>query len=80
MTNQKLDLERALKNPKDAFGTPEKVLSDSSLDRENKRAILRSWEQDARELMEAEAEGMGRGEPNMLQRVLRALDAVDDHC
>jgi len=78
MTAEPMDLKRALENPTDIFEAPEDVLADETLDRENKRAILQTWEQDARELAEAEEEGMAGGEPSMLQRVLKALDAVGD--
>ena len=78
MTPDKLDIKRALRNPEEAFGTPEQVLADPRLDRDGKRAILNSWEQDARELAVAEEEGMTGGEQDMLQRVLRALDTVSD--
>ncbi len=76
MRPEKLDIKRALRNPEETFGTPECVLSDPRLDREGKRAILKSWEQDERELAVAKGEGMVREEQNMLQRVLRALHTV----
>lgn len=78
MRPEKLDIKQALRRPKDTFGTPERVLADPRLDREGKRAILRSWEQDARGLAAAEAEGVVGGERSMLQRVLRALRTVSD--
>ncbi len=78
MTLENLDIKRALSNPKEIFGTPEQVLANPRLDRESKCAILKSWEQDARELAVAEEEGMAGGEQDMLQRVLRALDSVSD--
>lgn len=73
MKPEKLDIREAIRNPKAIFGTPERVIADPRLDREGKRAILKSWEQDARELAVAEEEGMTGGEPSMLQRVRRAL-------
>lgn len=78
MKPDRLDIRRALSNPKENFGTPERVLADPRLDREGKRAILKSWEQDARELAVAEEEGMTGGERSMLQRVSRALNSLSD--
>lgn len=76
MAQKNLDFRRALADPRAEFGIPERLLADPRLDREGKRAILRSWEQNERELADAESEGMTRGERNMLQRVVKALDAI----
>lgn len=77
MTAQKhLDFRKALTNPRAEFGNPERLLADPRLDREGKRAILRSWQQDERELEVAEEEGMGDGERSMLHRVAAALDSI----
>ncbi len=72
------ELEKAIRSPTSVYHTPEDVLSDSRLDTDAKRAILKSWELDARELAVAETENMGGGEPNMLTRVLAALAALAD--
>jgi hypothetical protein len=42
-----------------------------------KLEILHRWEQDARQLAEAESEGMRGGEDSMLARVRRALRELD---
>lgn len=76
MKPEKLDIRQAMRSPKDTFGTPERVLADPRLDREGKRAILKSWEQDARKIPVAEEDGMVGGERTMLERVLRALRTV----
>ena len=76
MAQKNLDFRKAMADPRAEFGRPERLLSDPRLDREGKRAILRSWEQDERELAVAEGEGMGGGEQSMLQRVVEALDAI----
>lgn len=78
MVRHDFDFRRALKDPKAEFGTPERVLADPRLDREGKRTILKSWEQDERQMAVAEEEGMAGGERDMLRRVLRALDAVSN--
>lgn len=71
-----LDFRKALANPRSEFGNPERLLADPRLDREGKRAILRTWQQDERELDVAEKEGMGDGERSMLRRVVAALDSI----
>lgn len=68
--------EKALKDPKSVYDTPEQVLADPRLDRQGKRAILRNWRQDAELLLKAEDEAMTGGEPNMLRRVELALDRL----
>jgi outer membrane lipoprotein SlyB len=70
------DLERALLDPTAVFKGPEQVLERDDLSPEQKAAILRRWAYDARELEVAEDEGMRDGEPDLLDRVLRALDAL----
>ena len=71
------DLERALLDPTAIFKVPEQVLLRDDLSREQKAAILRRWVYDARELEVAEDEGMRDGEPDLLDRVLRALDELN---
>ena len=74
MTKEKL--EKTVAQPWTAYKTPEEVLDDSHLDDHQKRRVLESWEHDARELAVAEEENMGGGEPNMLDRVLKALSGL----
>lgn len=66
-------LDNAVAQPRSVYRTPEEVLVDHSLTDDQKRRVLQSWEQDARELAVAEEENMGGGEPDMLDRVVRAL-------
>lgn len=73
MSRSVLDYEKCLIDPKGVFGTPERVLKDTRLDRRAKLEILHRWEHDARELAVAEDEAMAGGEPNMLDRVLAAI-------
>jgi outer membrane lipoprotein SlyB len=70
------DLERALLDPTAVFKLPEDVLKREDFSGEQKAAILRRWAYDARELEVAEDEGMRDGEPDLLDRVLRALDEL----
>lgn len=77
-TADKASFREALDDPQAVYGTPERVLSDPRLDRQGKRAILKAWERDARALARAEDEAMSGGEPNLLDRVLKALRRVTD--
>lgn len=70
------DFETALQDPAKYFATPQHVLDDPTLTVTQKRKVLRQWEQDARLLAVAEEEGMSGGEESMLQRVMRALEAI----
>ena len=71
-----VDLEKARLDPAAVFTTPEELRDHRALSREQKIEILRRWAYDASELAVAEEEGMGDGEPIMLSRVLRVLDAL----
>ena len=76
MPVRKSNYEKALRDPKSVYETPEQVLADPRLDRHGKRAILKTWEQDAQLLLKAEDEAMTGGEPNMLRRVELALNRL----
>jgi hypothetical protein len=73
---QGTDLEPALLDPTSVFSAPEDVLERRDLSREQKAAILQRWAYDARQLEVAEDEGMRNGEPDVLDRVKRALDEL----
>lgn len=69
------DLDRALQDPQSVFDTPEAVLA-SDLSRDDKLAVLRRWENDARELSVATEENMagdGGDEAGMLAEVRQAI-------
>ena len=71
-----IDLEKALVDPGLVFKTPDEVLSENALSREQKIKILQKWEYDARELQVAAEEGMEGPQPVTLDAVLRALQAL----
>jgi hypothetical protein len=71
-----VDVEKALLDPGLVFKTPEELLANNALSREQKVEILRRWEYDARELQVAEEEGMEGPQPVTLDVVLRALRAL----
>ncbi len=69
-----IDVEKAKLDPTSVFAHPKDVLSESSLNREQKIDILRRWAYDAREIEVADQENMG-GRPiaDPLDEVLRCL-------
>jgi hypothetical protein len=69
----KIDVNLALRNPRCFFEEPIDVMANAQLARDDKLAILRAWEEDARSLSRSEAEGMGGGEESMLGRVEHAI-------
>ena len=72
------DLERALLDPTLVFHDPEEVLRRDDFTQDQKVMILQRWAYDARQLEVAEGEGMrGDGEPDVLDRILRALDELE---
>lgn len=73
-----IDMERALLDPGSAFGSPEALLADEVLSREQKIELLRRWEYDASENCVAVEEGMPDGESDLLRRILLALEQLTD--
>jgi len=62
--------------PTKEFHRPADVLRAGHLSRDQKIAVLKQWELDARLLQTASEEGMSGGEPNMLAEVKKALAAL----
>ncbi len=71
------DYEKAVLDPATVFASPEDLLARSDLSRAQKLNLLRRWREDARKLSVAEAEGMGGGEPSLLERVTAALATLE---
>lgn len=73
---------RALLDPAGAFATPQEVIKDERLTREQKIEILRRWEYDESERRVAEEEGMPpeRADDDgvLLQQIVLALNALSD--
>lgn len=72
-----VDFNAAIRSPTSVFHDPREIVGHEGLSREQKLRILKQWEVDARALAVAEEEGMAGGEPNMLQRVMQALDDLN---
>lgn len=62
--------------PSAYFEEPRDVVADAALSPHQKDAILKTLEQDARQLSDASSEGMGGGERNKLHDVLTAADTL----
>jgi hypothetical protein len=74
------DKKKALANPSSVFKTPAEVVACVDLSKEEKAAILKQWELDARLLQVAAEEGMAEGERSLLTDVKKAQDKLDvDH-
>ena len=74
MSNPDL-VERALRDPRRAFGTPEAVAGSEELGPGVKRAALERWREQA--AAQAEAEGGAVDPPDLLLRLARALAMLD---
>ena len=66
-------VESIILDPTQYFGAPLEVVYDSSLDPNDKQAILKSWLKDAELLSAAQAENMTGGEDARLRQVKLAL-------
>jgi len=70
------DGKKATDDPSRAFSSPREVV-ESELPREEKIKILRSWELDARRLLESAEENMTGGEKDRLPEIQRALRQLE---
>ena len=67
---------KAIDDPSRAFSSPREVV-ESELPREDKIKILRSWELDARRLLESAEENMTGGEKDRLPEIQRAIRQLE---
>jgi hypothetical protein len=78
-----MDIDRAMKNPANVFGTPEVLSESTKLTAEQKRAILLQWKDQLQQLQAADDEGMQRSEgtagatSDVLGRVTTILSRID---
>ncbi|MDH3662251.1 MAG: hypothetical protein OEU92_19855, partial [Alphaproteobacteria bacterium] len=73
------DLEEALLDPTLVFARPKDVIARKDFTGDQQRAILQRWAYGALELEVAEGEGMGGGEPDMMDQVKAALRLLDEN-
>jgi hypothetical protein len=74
---KQMDFEKAKLDPAAIFKSPQEVVSNQELSREQKIEILKQWEQDARLMEVAEEENMPGPQPKMLQPIRDALHALN---
>ncbi len=73
-----IDVNKAMLDPTMVFKDPKDVVANVELTRDQKIEILRRWEYDARQLEVAEEEaGMAVRQPDMFDRVVQALHALN---
>ncbi len=73
-----IDVNKAMLDPTMVFKDPKDVVANVELTRDQKIEILRRWEYDAHQLEVAEEEaGMAVRQPDMFDRVVQALHALD---
>lgn len=70
-------IAQAKQNPSAMFDRPQDVLMANDLSRDEKRAILEQWKQDAIQLQTATEENMAGGEPSKIEEVVEALSTLD---
>lgn len=71
-----IDLDQAMLDPGSVFASPEALLQQDNLSRDQKIEILRRWEYDASEVCVAVEEGMPGGESDLLRRIMLALNQL----
>jgi hypothetical protein len=78
-----MDIDRAMKNPRSVFATPEALSESSELTAEQKRAVLLQWKDQLQQLQAADDEGMRQNAAavgttdDLLGRVTSILSRVD---
>ncbi len=70
--------ETVMADPANHYGLPRHVLTDEKLSESEKRKVLQEWEQDALALERASEENMNADVPDMLSRIHRALQMLNN--
>jgi hypothetical protein len=84
MRTTAMEFESAMKNPGATFGAPETLYASSDFTAEQKRAILRQWQDQLEQLQHADEENMRAPEPptgdtgEYLRRVTDLLTKLED--
>lgn len=71
------ELKKALANPAAVFAKPRDVVVNPALSREQKIAVLRRWEHDARMLQARNEEIMTEASEELLSEILDSLHELD---
>jgi hypothetical protein len=75
--NEDRTTDAKVAKPHAHFEGPADVVIDPGLSKNQKKEVLDTMEQDARQLLDASSEGMTGGEPNNLHEVLDAKDSLE---
>ncbi len=73
-----IKFDDAMHDPQRHYNLPENVVEDDQLSVEQKIQLLKQWKHDALELMVADEENMSGDSDNMLQRVLNAINKLEN--
>lgn len=73
-----MKIDDMLLDPASAFDSPDEVVNAKQLSKDQKIQILRRWDNDARQLLTAQSEGMASGDSGstVLTQVQEALEAL----
>lgn len=78
-TPARIFAEKIIANPASFFDHPLDLVKSGQLTRTQKKEALDKWEMDSRLLSVATEEGMGGGEPSLLDEVAEAKVALNIH-
>lgn len=74
----KHEVAEDISDPRSIYGTPQTLLQDKELGREEKREILLTWKQNEDDLIRSAGEGLEGGNEPMLDDVMEALEKLED--
>ena len=75
--DRQIDYQQALLDPSSVFKAPGDIAASQDLSTQQKLALLRSWEEDAREMDRAADEGMGGGERSHLRDIELLIEQLE---
>lgn len=83
MKNHKALIKKAMKDPAEAYKTPESVLDDTELSDAEKLALLENWQNEVQQILNSEAENMHpdmakASEAELLQQISQALEKLNE--
>lgn len=73
-----MDFKERLTDPSGAYGSPQEVLEDSELSKDQKIKLLEQWRYDQLELEVADQENMQGEKPNKLGEINSLLSELKD--
>lgn len=74
-----IDIKLARRDPGSVFATPEDLLKEPALSKEDKKDLLKRWKFDAARVLDSGSEGLGvNRDSDLLRRITLALEALDN--